>query len=234
MPDSHRPIQIAPSLLAADFAHLAEEIQQVEQAGADRFHLDVMDGQFVPNLSIGIPVVEAVRRVTKMPLEVHLMIVEPERYVEAFRQAGADWLLVHAEAGPHLHRLLQTIHQSGAKAGVVLNPATPLEQLDYVLERVDQVLLMTVNPGFGGQAFLPEVLPKIRRLSQELQRRGVSVDIEVDGGIDRRTAPQVVSAGANVLVAGSSIFGQPDPGQALQELRALARGAALGHPFRVD
>ncbi|HHV54025.1 MAG TPA: ribulose-phosphate 3-epimerase [Firmicutes bacterium] len=214
---------IAPSLLAADFGCLREEIARVESGGADRLHLDVMDGRFVPNLSIGLPVVEAVRRLSRLPLEVHLMIAEPERFIEAFRKAGADTILVHAEASPHLHRLLSQIRSMGARAGVVYNPATPLAGLEYIADLVDQVLLMTVNPGFGGQAFLSEVLGKVRRCATRLRTFGRPVDLEVDGGIDEKSAPLVTKAGANVLVAGSAIFGDPDPGAAIRRLRQAAR-----------
>lgn len=199
-------VEIAPSILSADFARLGEEVQACERAGADRIHIDVMDGCFVPNITVGPVVVSAVRRATSLPLDVHLMVVEPERHLEAFARAGATTLLVQVEAAVHLHRAVQRIRGLGLRAGVVLNPATPLCFLDEILPEVDQVLLMTVNPGFGGQPFLPGSLDKIRRLAQRLREGGFSVDLEVDGGITLETAPQVVRAGANVLVAGSAVF----------------------------
>ncbi|MGQ9457590.1 MAG: ribulose-phosphate 3-epimerase [Anaerolineae bacterium] len=199
-------VEIAPSILSADFARLGEEVQACERAGADRIHIDVMDGCFVPNITVGPVVVSAVRRATSLPLDVHLMVVEPERHLEAFARAGATTLLVQVEAAVHLHRAVQRIRGLGLRAGVVLNPATPLCFLDEILPEVDQVLLMTVNPGFGGQPFLPGSLDKIRRLAQRLREGGFSVDLEVDGGITPETALQVVRAGANVLVAGSAVF----------------------------
>ncbi|MGQ9714150.1 MAG: ribulose-phosphate 3-epimerase [Anaerolineae bacterium] len=199
-------VEIAPSILSADFARLGEEVQACERAGADRIHIDVMDGCFVPNITVGPVVVSAVRRATSLPLDVHLMVVEPERHLEAFARAGATTLLVQVEAAVHLHRAVQRIRGLGLRAGVVLNPATPLCFLDEILPEVDQVLLMTVNPGFGGQSFIPSTLDKIRRLAQRLREGGFSVDLEVDGGITPETALQVVRAGANVLVAGSAVF----------------------------
>jgi ribulose-phosphate 3-epimerase len=218
-----RPLRIAPSILASDFARLGEEVRAVEAAGADLVHCDVMDGRFVPNITIGPPVVAAVRRVTKLPLDVHLMIVEPERYIDAFAQAGADRISVHLEATPHLHRAVEQIRAAGKKAAVAVNPHSPLEGLDLVLPELDMVLLMTVNPGFGGQKFIEAVVPKIRALRAEIDRRGLDVDIQVDGGIDRETAPVVVAAGATVLVAGSSVFHAPggDYRAAIAALRAL-------------
>lgn len=214
-------VKVAPSILASDFGRLAEEIRAVEAAGADYIHVDVMDGRFVPNISMGPVVVEAARKVTKLPLDVHLMIVEPERYVEAFAEAGADLLTVHVEASPHLHRTLQQIRALGVKPAVVLNPATPLSSLEEVLGEVDQVLVMSVNPGFGGQAFIEKSVERIRRLSQMLAAQGLQgrVDIEVDGGINVQTAPRVIEAGATVLVAGSAVFGQADYAKAIAELR---------------
>jgi ribulose-phosphate 3-epimerase len=205
-PVVRRPLRIAPSILAADFARLGEEVRAVEAAGADLLHLDVMDGRFVPNITIGPMVVAAVRKVTKLPLDVHLMIVEPERYIDEFAHAGADLISVHLEATPHLHRLVQQIRAAGKKASVAINPHSPLDGLDVVLPDLAMVLLMSVNPGFGGQKFIDAVVPKISALRSEIDRRGLEVDIEVDGGIDADTAPAVVAAGATVLVAGSAVF----------------------------
>ena len=214
---------VAPSILAADFLHLGDELVAVEGAGADRIHFDVMDGRFVPNISLGIPLVEAVQRGTSLPLEAHLMIEEPERYVEAFVKAGADTLIVHQENSPHLHRTVQLMHGLGIKAGVAINPATPETTLDAIVEDIDLVLVMTVNPGFGGQAFIPRVLRKIKRVRQLLDDRNPRCELEVDGGIDPETAPDVVQAGATVLVAGTAVFGDPDGPAA--GVRNLARAA---------
>ena len=205
-----RSVFIAPSILSADFGRLADEVRAVEQAGADYIHVDVMDGRFVPNITLGPVVVEAVRRATRLPLDVHLMIVEPEKYVEAFAAAGASLISVHLETSPHLHRTLHQIRQAGARPAAVLNPSTPVEMLADVLDDLDMVLLMSVNPGFGGQRFIPRTLDKIRRLRQLVNSRGLKVDIEVDGGIDPDTAPRVIEAGANVLVAGTAVFHAKD------------------------
>jgi len=202
--------KIAPSILSADFSKLGEEIEAVVRAGADYIHIDVMDGHFVPNITMGPLIVKAAKRVTALPLDCHLMISEPEKYVEVFAEAGADLVTVHAEAATHLHRLIQQIRQKGVRAGVSLNPATPLGALEYVLGDVDMVLLMTVNPGFGGQAFIEAVVPKIERLRAMIEERGLAADIEVDGGIGPDTIGKVSSAGANVFVAGSAIFGSKD------------------------
>lgn len=194
-------------------------MRAVERAGADWVHVDVMDGRFVPNLTIGPPVVGSLRRVAQVPLDVHLMIVEPERYVEAFAEAGADVITVHAEACPHLHRTLQQIRGLGKRAGVSLNPHTPAEAVHYVLEQVDLVLVMSVNPGFGGQAFIPAVLPKVERLRRIIDESGRSIDLEIDGGIKPGTAKQALNAGADALVAGSAVFRQDDYESAIKALR---------------
>jgi ribulose-phosphate 3-epimerase len=219
--------QILPSLLAADFTQLGAQIQAVEQGGATMLHYDVMDGRFVPNISMGIPVLESIRKVTKAWLDVHLMIVEPERYVEAFRAAGADSISVHQEASPHLHRTLGLIQSTGAKAGIVLNPATPVHTLDDVLGLADFVLLMSVNPGFGGQKFIPAVLDKIRALDRKRQEHGFSFAIEIDGGVDSSNAAAIAAAGCDWLVAGSSVFRRESPATGVQELTTLARQARM-------
>jgi ribulose-phosphate 3-epimerase len=216
------PLLIAPSILSADFARLGEEVVALEGAGADWAHVDVMDGRFVPNMTIGPLVVKALKRVTKLPLDVHLMIVEPERYVADFAEAGADIITVHAEACNHLHRTLQQIQALGKKAGVSLNPHTPEDVLRYVLDLTDLVLVMSVNPGFGGQDFIPAVLPKIKRLRTMIDSVGKPIHLEVDGGIKPGTARKVIEAGADVLVAGSAVFGAKDYAQAIKALRAEA------------
>jgi len=218
-----RRLLIAPSLLSADFSRLAAEIRQVEAAGADMLHLDIMDGHFVPNLTFGPLVVAAVRRLTKLPLDCHLMIRAPERYIEAFAQAGADYITVHAEATPHLHRALQAIAAAGAVPGIALNPATPPEAVVDVLAAAGLLLVMTVNPGFGGQEFIPAMVGKLERAAELCARTPGKPLLAVDGGINATTAPQVVQAGAQVLVAGSFIFGSPDPREALNTLRAAAQ-----------
>jgi len=216
------PIRIAPSLLSCDFGRLADEVRAVEAAGADWIHVDVMDGRFVPNITIGPLVVEAVRKVTRLPIDVHLMIVEPEKYVEAFARAGADVISVHAEASPHLHRTLQAIRGAGAKPAVALNPGTGLEAVEYVLGDCAMVLLMTVNPGFGGQSYIEAVTEKVRRLRALAEARGLPLEIEVDGGVKPETAARVAGAGANVLVAGTAVFGQKDYAAAIRALREAA------------
>jgi ribulose-phosphate 3-epimerase len=219
---------IAPSILSADFGRLAEEVRAVEAAGADWIHVDVMDGRFVPNITIGPLIVKAVRAATKLPVDVHLMIVEPERYIAEFVDAGADWVSVHVEASPHLNRTLQQIRAHGAKAGVVLNPHTSEESVRYVLGSADLVLVMSVNPGFGGQSFLPEVLPKLAALRAEIDARGLSTMLEVDGGVAKATAHDVTHAGARVLVAGSAVFGAVKPGEDLSfEARVQRYRAAM-------
>ena len=220
-----RPVRIAPSILSADFGRLGDEVRAAEAAGADYIHCDVMDGRFVPNITIGPLVVRAVRAATKLPLDVHLMIVEPERYVDEFAAAGADNITVHAEASAHLHRTIQQIRAHGKRASVALNPHSSLDSLHLVLPDLSMVLLMTVNPGFGGQQFISAVVPKIRELRQEITRRGLDVDIEVDGGIAADTAATVVDAGANVLVAGNAVFAAPGKDYAAA-IAALRRGAA--------
>ena len=216
-------MRIAPSILSADFAALGEAIARVEAAGADQLHVDVMDGHFVPNLTLGPPVIESIRKRTRLPLDVHLMIEEPDRWVEIYVKAGADYLTVHAEATPHLERILAQIREAGAKAGVALNPSTPPEVLEYVLEDLDLVLVMSVNPGFGGQSFIPTAYEKIRRLRTLLGGRDVLVS--VDGGVKADNAGPLARAGATVLVAGSSIFGAPDPGAAVAALRSASEVA---------
>ena len=218
-----KKIQIAPSILSADFARLGEEIQQVELAGADVIHVDVMDGHFVPNITIGPPVVRSVRRVTRLPLDVHLMIADADRYVDAFAEAGADWITVHQEACTHLHRTVARIKELGKRPGVVLNPATPLSTLDEILGDIDLVMLMSVNPGFGGQSFIPSSVDKVRRLRDLADTRGMALDIEMDGGITPETIARVVAAGATIFVAGSAVFGKEDYAG---EIGAMREGAA--------
>jgi ribulose-phosphate 3-epimerase len=216
---------IAPSLLSADFGRLAEEVGAVEKAGADLLHVDIMDGRFVPNITIGPPVVAAIKRCAKLPLDVHLMIVEPERYIEAFADAGADVLTVHAEATPHLQRVVARVRELGKKAGVSLNPSTSLSAIEWVLTDIDMVLLMSVNPGFGGQEYLPSMTGKIELLRSQLVRSGLPVDIEVDGGIKTDNVAEVVRAGANVIVSGSGIFKTKDYGKTISEMRDNIRKA---------
>ena len=219
------PIRIAPSILSSDFGRLAEEVRAAEAAGADWIHVDVMDGRFVPNLTVGPLVVEAVRKVTRLPIDAHLMIVEPERYVDAFARAGADLVSVHAEVSPHLHRTLQAIRAAGARPAVALNPSTPLDALEWVLGDCDMVLLMSVNPGFGGQRYIPAVTEKVRRLREAAEARGLALEIEVDGGIRDETVGPVAAAGANVFVAGTAVFGAPDYRAAVRGIRGAAERA---------
>ncbi|HUC93414.1 MAG TPA: ribulose-phosphate 3-epimerase [Paenibacillus sp.] len=215
---------IAPSILSADFGRLADEIADADRSGGDWIHVDIMDGHFVPNITFGPVVVGAVRQATKLPFDVHLMIKEPERYIADFAKAGADRITVHAEACVHLHRVIHMIKEQGIPAGVALNPATPLSAVEHVLEDIDLVLCMTVNPGFGGQAFIPAVLAKLRELRDKADKRGLSgLHIQVDGGINKETARLVKEAGANVLVAGSAVFARPDRAAAIAELRQTAR-----------
>jgi ribulose-phosphate 3-epimerase len=220
----NRNVLISPSILAADFARLGEQVKEAEAAGADRIHIDVMDGHFVPNITIGPDVVRGLRKVTKLPLETHLMIEHPDRYLEAFAEAGADAIYVHVETGQHLHRTVNHIRKLGKKAGVVLNPATPTGLLVEILPDVDLVLVMTVNPGFGGQQFIANMVGKVERVRRMLDQVKPTCDLEVDGGVDVKTAPLTVKAGANVLVAGSSVFHAPDGvAAAIGRLRASVK-----------
>jgi ribulose-phosphate 3-epimerase len=213
------PLLIAPSILSADFGRLAEEVSAVEAAGADWIHVDVMDGRFVPNITLGPPIVKAIRAATTLPVDVHLMIVEPEKYLDDFANAGADGLTVHVETSPHLHRTLQHVRGLGKRAGVVLNPSTPEDAIRYVLDIADLVLVMSVNPGFGGQAFIPEVLPKVRAIRRMILATGRSIHLEIDGGIAPDTVALATEAGARVLVAGSAVFNHPPYAEAMARLR---------------
>ncbi|MEI7599354.1 MAG: ribulose-phosphate 3-epimerase [Aestuariivirga sp.] len=220
-----RPLLLAPSILAADFARLGEEVRAIDEAGADYIHIDVMDGHFVPNISFGTPIMDSIRGVTKKPFDVHLMIAPVDPYLESFARAGADIITVHAEAGPHLDRSLQAIRAMGKKAGVSLNPATPASVLKHVLDRLDLILVMSVNPGFGGQSFIPAMLEKISEVRDMVGGR--NIDIEVDGGITRHNAGEVVRAGANVLVAGSAIFKTKDYAAEIRAIRNAATSVAV-------
>ena len=219
---SMQEVMIAPSILSADFGRLGAEIKAVEAAGADVIHVDVMDGHFVPNITIGPPVVAAVRKSTGLPLDVHLMIANPDQYLDRFAAAGADWITVHVETCPHLHRTIGRIKELGKKAGAVLNPATSLATLDWILADLDLVMLMSVNPGFGGQSFIPSAIDKIRRLHRLIRERNLEVGIEVDGGISPSTIAAVAQAGANIFVAGSAIYGEDDYERIIAELRTKA------------
>jgi len=223
-------IEIAPSILASNFARLGEEMRVVEQGGADMIHVDVMDGHFVPNITIGVPVVASLRKATRLPLDVHLMIENPEQYIEAFVRAGANRVLVHQEATPHLDRALAMIREAGAEAGAVINPATPVEMLGDVLDKVDTVLVMSVNPGFGGQKFIPRATKKVRQVNELRERLRYDFRIEVDGGVENEHAAELVQAGANTLVAGTSIFHTPDPAEAVRKMKRAAM-QALGKGF---
>ena len=222
-------VQILPSILSADFARLGEEIARVEAGGASMLHVDIMDGHFVPNLTMGPPVVKSIRKITKMTLDVHLMIADPDTFAPIFIEAGADQISVHQEACRHLDRTLRLIQSEGALAGVVLNPATPVSTLEHVLDVTDFVLIMSVNPGFGGQAFLPYTLDKIRALARTRRDRGLDFKIEIDGGVNLQNVADIVRAGADWIVAGSSIFHSPDPAKTAADLREIARGAAHVH-----
>ena len=212
-------VKIAPSILSADFSKLGEEIKDVERGGADYIHVDVMDGHFVPNITIGPLIVDSIRPITKLPLDVHLMIENPDQYIEDFAKAGADYITVHVEACRHLHRTIQLIKSLGVKAGVVLNPATPVQLIEPIIEDLDMVLLMSVNPGFGGQKFISSVLPKIKQVKEMSEQKGLNLEIEVDGGVNEETALLCVEAGATVLVAGSAVFNQSDRRDAISRLK---------------
>jgi ribulose-phosphate 3-epimerase len=219
-----KKIMIAPSILSADFARLGEEITAVVRQGADVIHIDVMDGHFVPNITIGPLVVKAVRKITQCPLDVHLMISNPDQYIESFAEAGADWITVHVETCNHLHRTIAKIKELGKKAGAVLNPATSLASLDYILADLDLVMLMSVNPGFGGQKFIPSTIEKTAALKKMIDSQGLNVGIEIDGGVSPATIQAIAQAGANIFVAGSAVFGKDDYGKEISTLKSLAVG----------
>ena len=218
-------IKIAPSILAADFAKLGQEVKEVEAAGAELIHIDVMDGHFVPNISFGAIALEAIRPLSTLPMDVHLMIENPDQYIEQFAKAGADYITVHVEACRHLHRTIQLIRSYGVKPGVVLNPHTPIESIQHVLEDVDMVLFMTVNPGFGGQKFIKSVVPKVAALSKLIKERNLDIEIEIDGGINAETIVPCAKAGATIFVAGSAIYGKEDRAKALQEIKQAGMDA---------
>jgi ribulose-phosphate 3-epimerase len=218
-----RTIQLAPSILSANFAHLAREIEKAEQGGADLLHLDIMDGHFVPNITIGPPVVSSIRKITSLPLDAHLMIEEPARYVDSLARVGVNWISIHVEADVHLNRTIQYIQDQGIRAGVVLNPATPLNVLEEILPSADYVLLMTVNPGFGGQRFIPSILHKIRKLRDIVESNGYQARVEVDGGIGLDNLKEVLDAGAEIIVSGSAVFAAPEePAEVLRQMREIA------------
>lgn len=217
-------IKLAPSILSADFANLERDIKIVENAGAEYLHIDVMDGHFVPNITIGAPVVKSLRKISNMVFDVHLMISRPEDYIADFAAAGADIITVHAEAATHLHRLIQMIKKEGKKAAVALNPATPLSVLDYVLEDVDMILIMSVNPGFGGQKFIPSALDKVRAIRELISEMNLDIDIEIDGGVSLDNIAEIAANGANVLVAGSAVFNSKDPAAAIKQMKEIVKG----------
>ncbi|HYV75481.1 MAG TPA: ribulose-phosphate 3-epimerase [Candidatus Binatia bacterium] len=227
-------VKLAPSILAADFARLGEQVAEAERAGADRIHVDVMDGHFVPNISMGAPIVKALRRVTRLPLETHLMISDPDSFLDEFVEAGSDSFLVHWEGNANLHRTVQRIKALGKRAGVVINPATPAAALEEILQDVEQVLIMTVNPGFGHQRFLPTTLPKIQRVRRMIEQMKLECDVEVDGGIDAETAPLAVTMGANILVAGTAVFGENEGVAAAMERLRAAIPQLWKEPQRVE
>ncbi len=229
-----RTVEIAPSILSADFSRLGAEIEAAERGGATLIHVDVMDGHFVPNITVGIPVVKSLARATRLPLDAHLMISEPGRYVEQFVEAGARMVSVHVEADPHIHRTLTCIRKNGAKAGVVINPATPLSALDEVLQYADYCLVMSVNPGFGGQKFIRPSIEKVRRLRRMIDERGLPTRVEIDGGIDRETIAEVASAGAEIMVAGTAVFGTGDPERAVRDLLAASLQVASSKGMRAE
>jgi len=215
-----RPRKIAPSILSADFAHLAEEILRVTEAGADMIHVDVMDGHFVPNFTIGPPIVKAIRKVTQLPLDVHLMMTNPDDFIDEFIKAGSNYITVHVETCPHLHRTIQSIKEEGVKAGVTLNPATPLSSVEEILGEVDLLLIMSVNPGFGGQSFIPSSLEKLRRARKMIDARGAKVELEVDGGVKVENIVSMAEAGADIFVSGSAIFHSKDYKETIQKMRS--------------
>jgi ribulose-phosphate 3-epimerase len=219
--NTNRIIKIAPSILSADFARLGEQVAEVEQAGADLLHIDVMDGHFVPNLTIGPLVVRSLKRVTHLPLDVHLMVDNPDQLIPAFVEAGSDLITVHVEVCYHLHRTIHSIKQQGVKAGVVLNPTTPLSMLEHILPDVDLILLMSVNPGFGGQVFIPQVLDKLANLRRLVDQQGLDIELEIDGGVKLDNARRIAEAGVDILVAGSAVFDNPHPGEAVRQIRAV-------------
>jgi ribulose-phosphate 3-epimerase len=220
-----RSVKIAPSILSADFSRLGDQVLEVERAGADLLHVDVMDGHFVPNLTIGPQIVHSLKKVTSLPLDVHLMVDNPDQVIPAFIDAGSDLITVHVEVCYHLHRTISFIKQQGVKAGAVLNPATPLSVLEYMLPELDLILLMSVNPGFGGQVFIPQVLEKLTKLRRIVEQQGLDVELEIDGGVKLDNAPQIAKAGADILVVGSAVFDHPHPGEVVKQLKLAVQEA---------